>query len=469
MLPNRNLIVSLLLVGTAAFAQEKKAEPTATLPPPPAVFTWGGDVRFRNEYFNNGLTLNSEATNAEQDYFRARTRLWAAFAPEADLVVNARLAAEPRDWVRPAYVKQHTGRGPEWRYVIPDILNVKATTAVSDLPITITIGRQEIKFGETNAEWLVNDGTPADGTFSAFFDAARVTLNAKPIKTQFDAIFLSQQAHPVDNLPILGYRSTYTLGEQDEKGVILNASNKSIKDTQLDGYLIYKKDTAVTSAGDTGEIYTFGSRLSGTPATHWSYSVEAAYQWGHKKDPGVKTPVVANTFARDISAYGANTKLTYLFKDKLSNQVSVIGEYLSGDKPGSTGKDEMFDILWGRYPRFSEVGANTFSIETGGRNAQYNNLIRIGANWTLSPFKGLSVGTTYNAMFAPEAVPTRATNTALFSQTDHFRGHYFQTSVRYTFTKQLSGWLLGEAYFQGNYYTHRETMTFLRTELMFTF
>ena len=129
----------------------------------------------------------------------------------------------------------------------------------------------------------------------------------------------------------------------------------------------------------------------------------------------------------------------------------------------------MFDILWGRYPRYSEVGANTFSIETGGRNAQYNNLIRVGPVWGIAPIKGMTVGVTYNALYAPEEVPTRATNTALFSGTNQFRGHYFQTSVRYAFTKQLSAWFLGEAYFQGNFYTHRETMTFVRTELMFTF
>jgi hypothetical protein len=469
----RIVLFSLLFAATAAQAQEKNvtasAPAPAPLPPLPEELTWGGDFRLRNEYFNNGLTLNDVATNHEQDYFRARVRLWTAYVPVSDWTFMARVSAEPRNWIRPAYVKQHVGEGPEWRYVIADNLNAKWTTAISDMPLTVTIGRQDIKFGETNAEWLVNDGTPSDGTFSTFFDAVRVTLNAKSIKTQFDAIYLDQQAHPVDHLPILGYRGTYTLAEQDEKGVILNASNTSIKNTKVDGYLIYKNDTPVTAAGDDGEIYTLGTHVIGTPAANWAYSVEGAYQWGHKKDSGVKNPVVANATSRDIAAYGANAKLTYLFKDKRCNQVCLITEYLSGDKPGTTGKDEMFDILWGRYPRFSEVGANTFSIETCGRNAQYNNLLRLGTNWMVVPMKDLTVSTTYTALFAPQEVPTRATNLALFSQNGHFRGNYFQVSTRYAFTKKLSGWLLGEALFQGNYYSHRETMTFARAELMCTF
>jgi hypothetical protein len=469
----RTVLFALLC---AAFAVAKGQEKIATAPapaaapvPPPAVLTWGGDLRLRNEYFDNGLTLNDVAANHEQDYFRTRARLWAVYTPESDLTLNTRIAAEPRNWVRPAYVKQHVGDGPEWRYVIADCLNVKGTTAVADMPVTVTVGRQDIQFGDPGNAWLVYDGTPAEGSWTTFFDAARVALNAKPIKTQFDVIFLNQQAHPSDHLPLLGYPSTYTIAEQDEKAVILYASNKSIEKTQVDGYFIYKNDTAVTAAGDTGEIYTLGSKWSGTPTANWAYSVEGAYQWGRKKDPGVKIPVPANTSARDIAAYGGNARLTYLFKDKLNNQLSLVSEYLSGDKPGTTGKDEMFDILWGRYPRWSEVGANTFSIETGGRNAQYNNLIRVGPNWTVAPIKTMSVSFTYNSLFAPEAVPTRATNVTLFSESGHFRGHYFQAFVRQAFTKQISGLLFGEAYFQGDFYSHRELMTFARAELMFTF
>jgi hypothetical protein len=74
---------------------------------------------------------------------------------------------------------------------------------------------------------------------------------------------------------------------------------------------------------------------------HWQYSLEGAYQFGHKQDPMVKNPVNLGTQWRSIDAFGAKGKLTYLLKDKANNQFSLVGEVLSGDDP-NTGKDEMF-------------------------------------------------------------------------------------------------------------------------------
>jgi hypothetical protein len=430
-----------------------------------ADFTWGGDVRARDDYYNSSATLNNEAPGAEQHYFRTRARVWASYAPAEGLALSARLAAEPRNWVRATTVRQHTGRGNEWRYVIADSLNVKWTSSSGDLTTKTTIGRQDIQFGDA---WLVNEGTPADGSWTVFFDAARLTVDAKAVNTQFDLIYLNQRAHPTDHLAVVGNRRTYLLSEQDEQGVILYAVNKSVENVQIDGYFIYKNDTPVAANGTDGEIYTTGLHVSGTAGAHWAFSGEGAFQWGKKLDRSVKNPVAA-TQARALMAYGAQARLIYRFKDKRTNVLSLVGEFLSGDKAGSTHRDEMFDVLWGRYPRLSEVGATTFAIETGGRSSQYNNLGLVGTNWTFTPVQGMSCSATYYALFARQALPTRATNLSLFSGSGHFRGNYFQSNVRYAFTRHLSALLLGEAYFQGNYYSHRETMTFARGEIMLSF
>ena len=63
---------------------------------------WGADLRVRNEYFNDLLTLNPNANLHEQDYFRFRGRLWTSITPLDDLSLNARLADEPREWMKPA-------------------------------------------------------------------------------------------------------------------------------------------------------------------------------------------------------------------------------------------------------------------------------------------------------------------------------------------------------------------------------
>ncbi len=431
-------------------------------------FTWGGDLRVRDEYFNSALTLSAVAPAHEQDLFRVRLRLWSAATLAPDVTFNLRFAAEPRIWQRPAFAKQHPGLGTEYRYGILDNFNLKWTHAFG-LPLTITAGRQDVQFGDPLNWWLVGDGTPGDGSWAFFLDGVRATLDVPEIKTRFDLVAIDQHARPDAWLPILGNESTYSLVEQDEKGVILYASNKARPDAQVDGYFIYKRDDAVFAYSDNGEIYTLGAKISGSSSAHWKYSAEGACQWGWKQDASVRTPVNVGAAHRDIGAQGWNAKLTYLLKDPLDNQVSLVGEYLSGDDPSTPGRDEMFDVLWGRWPRFSELYIYSFPMETSGKIAQLNNLLRAGLAWSFVPAKGTSVSLAYNAWFAPEEVPTRAMNAALFSRSGHFRGHFAQLVVRRQFTKHLSGNVVAEILREGNFYARRDTLSYLRAELLLTF
>jgi hypothetical protein len=227
------------------------------------------------------------------------------------------------------------------------------------------------------------------------------------------------------------------------------------------------------ASGDNADIYTVGSKITGTPADHWSYSVEGAYQFGSKMDSKVQAAYVdSTTTRRDISAYGGKFRISYLFKDQLKNQVSLVGEFLSGDDPNTKGQDEMFDVLWGRYPRWTELGTWYYGAETAGRALQMNNLGRIGLSWSMVPVKGMSISAMYNALLAPESVPTRDTTTTTterFSRDGNFRGHFLQSIVKYQFNKYVSTQVKGELLCEGDYYAQRDLMSFVRTELVFTF
>jgi hypothetical protein len=500
---NTKLKLTLCLAAVAATTVVTQGQTTASAPSagtapqmtaydkwendvrnPAPWFSWGADLRFRNEYFDNAVTLTDDALRHEQDYFRYRGRVWASVIPMTNLSFNARLSAEPRTWVNDSYSSTFgPTTGTEWRYGIFDNLYAKWANAF-DVPLTISAGRQDVQFGEPLNWWLVADGTPGDGSWTFFLDSIRFTFDAKEIKTKFDIVGIYQRAHPDEWMPTLGcpsYRNyDYMLTEQDESGVIVYASNKSIKNTTIDAYFIYKGDDRVTVekagnsslSGDNADIYTLGGKISGQPSPHWNYSVEGAYQFGNKEDSINDGVGGAARFAeRDISAYGANAKLTYLFKDKLNNQASLVFEYLSGDDPSTSGKDEMFDILWGRWPRWSEMYIYSYVYETSGKIAQLNNVARIGASWSCSLTKKTTVNAMYNALLAPEETPSRRIGPAatLFSNNGNFRGHYVQAIVKHQFNKHLSGHLWSEFLWQGDYYNQRDLMTFLRAEMMFAF
>jgi hypothetical protein len=485
-----------LTVGIAVFAATSAithAQTAATTPAapaaPPSAFedfvkqaknptdwlTWGADVRFRNEYANNNITLNEGAARHEQDYFRFRERIWASAMPVTNVSVNARFSGEQREWMKPSSSSQYGPRsGLEERYGILDNAYVKWSN-IGGVPLSISAGRQDVQFGEPMNWWLVGDGTPNDGSWTFFLDSIRAAYDAKDIQTKVDVVYIYQNARPDEWIPTLGESGDnipvpYNLTEQNEQGVILYLSNKSVKDMQIDGYFIYKRDAKEYSNGDNADIYTLGAKISGTPATNWAYSVEGAYQFGSKQDGTVGAAYVNSpTDWRTINAYGANGKLTYLFRDKFNNQVSLLGEFLSGDDPNTKGTDEMFDILWGRYPRWSEMYIYSYINETSKKNGQMNNIIRFGPNWTCTPIKDTTFSATYNAMFSPVDTPTRQQNSSLFTDSGNFRGHYLQTILKHKFNDHVSAHLWAEFVWMGDYYQQKDLMTFLRAEILLTF
>ena len=426
---------------------------------------WGADFRARNEYFNDLLTLNPKAALHEQDYFRFRARLWVSVTPLENLSVNARIADEVREWMLPAgYTPYKGSSGLDWREGIIDSLNVDWKNAAG-LPLTIKVGRQDLFLGDG---FLVGDGTPIDGSWTYYLDSARLVYDLKDQHTTIDAIGIIQNAHDDAWLPTIN-PNHLLVTEQNEKGGILQVANSSIKAANLTGYFIYKNDTQVAANGDNADIYTLGGRINGPLSDHWTYWVEGAYQLGRKQDPSLKRSDAGAAGAlgyNNLNAFGFNSKLTYLFKDKLNNQLTMSLELLSGDNPG-TGNDEMFDVLWGRWPRWSEIGLYSYAAET--RIGQEANLIRFGPTWTINPIKDLEFSASYYALFAMTDVATRAASTTLFSGNDNFRGHFASAMLKYKFSPHMNGHLWGEMLFPGGYYANTTLIPFLRADVMVTF
>jgi hypothetical protein len=365
----------------------------------------------------------------------------------------------------------------QWRYGIFDSLNVQWRKPL-DMPATLTVGRQDIFLGDG---WLVGDGTPEDGSFTTFLDSARFTYNLEDQKTTIDAIGIIQDGRPDGWLPTLGPSTSqggdpnaYLLTDQNEKGAILSIANKSLPAANLGGYFIYKQDSAINSApaslySDNADIYTFGARVSGVVKDNWNYSVEGAYQFGRKQyqyNPPLELTYWDENY-HNLSAFGLNSRFGYSFKDTLNNQLTLSYEFLSGTRPGS-GTDGNFDVLWGRWPRWSEM-YNIYGYVNETRVGQMDNLHRIGPTWSFTPIKDMQFSLSYYALFADQSLPTTQTLPGAYTDKGNFRGHYLQSILKYKFSQHMSGHLWSEFLFPGNYYVSSQMMTFLRAEVMFTF
>jgi hypothetical protein len=411
---------------------------------PIAGLSWGADERMRLEYFNNAVSLNEQAANHENNFFRYRTRIWASVSPFGNtdflqnLSINARLEWEGRHYQNP--------EPPEWNngQCTFDIANLKFT--VPPLATTWTIGRQEIILGDG---WLVLEGTPLDGSTTIYFDAVRSTTELKDLQTSVDLMYIGQFSSPDQWLPTLG-DTDKPLIENNERGVIAYVTNKSIPNVDLSPYFMYKHDRAVLGNGDNADLYTVGARVVDAFTDNLKGKIEGAYQFGSKD-------------GASVSAWGLNGRLTYAFNDSLSNELRLNFEYLSGDNPNSA-QNEEFDPLWGRWPQWSELFVYTDVRET--RVAQTTNLIRVGPEYVVKPISEVELSLRYNALFA-----NQNSDTAFINEDGYFRGHLFSAIMRYKLNSHLSAHLWAEYLVPGNYYndTNRDNAVYVRAELFLTF
>jgi hypothetical protein len=339
--------------------------------------TFQADLRVREEYFENALTLNNDLPNHESNYQRYRFRFGFVFSPVKDLDIGARIITERR-----SYLKPDASRGFRPDEFLFDNLYISWRNVFS-LPVKLTVGRQDMNLGSS---WLIGDGTSGDGSRTYFFTAARATIDLKKAKTTLDLAAIIQPAYGNTYMPVF-HDLNLGLNEQNENGFIAYLSNKSVAKTQIDAYFIYKHNSKVMKNGDQGDIYVSGAKLERDFTPHWKLKLEMAPEWGTKN-------------GRKFRAFGSNNRMTYSLNDKLSQKFRLGYEYLSGDDPSSQSTNEAFDILWGRWPQWSDL--YVFSMIKEKRVSDWTNLHRLDFGWTIKPAKKLEMIVDYMPLFAPQ-------------------------------------------------------------------
>lgn len=398
----------------------------------------GADLRLRL-YYNNTVRLDkSHHPTHEQLWQRHRARVWASVRPIEDLELNVRLMGEPRYWCSPDTKDSFTHCE-----ALIDQLNIRWRNAF-DLPLTLTVGRQDFKFGEG---WLLRDGVPLDGGRSTFFDAARATLSVKDIHTTFDLIYVYNHAdsawfhRPINDQDL-------DFAEHDEQGAIFYVSNQSVKGHTFDGYFIYKHTDRVIARGWDSDLYTFGLRAKGSLSANWKYRGELAPQFGHKN-------------GTDVCALGFNGELAYHFNDAWKNVLRAQYEYRSGDDD----QDGAFDILWGRWYQGSNLWHFYLApLET--LMAAPSNYHRVALGWGCTPLKSFRVDLDYHLLFRDE---NPFAGTPGFSRNGCFRGQLITVLLRHKFNEHIQGHLMVDLFFPGDYYSDRNNDVALFTKLQIVF
>lgn len=436
------IVFNLCFVQILRAVSEEKGGPYDSFKHPAPWMELGADFRFRIVY-DEARKMDKKATGHDRVNTRYRGRTWMKIKKTENVDFNIRLMTEPRYYHRPPSMDKQLER----HEALFDQLNVTWRKALG-LPLTAIIGRQDIKLG---SYLLILDGTPKDGGRTYCFDAIRLIYDWKSRNTTIDLIWVENHGDSAKWLKPFNDRD-FDFVEQDERGLIIYASDKSREKTQLDGYFIYKNDrNRNRSSGTEGNIYTFGTLIKVDAGKHWKYQLEFAPQFGHKN-------------GKELNAFATSNRLTYHFNDVKKNRVHMGYEYLSGDDD----PDKNFDRLWGRCDDlWSKLYQGTIdSID--GRSADSSNLHRFNLGWVTEPTEKLKVETNYHLLFADEN--TSAGGTGGLSKSGNFRGQLVRAEANYKSSKRVSHRFELEFFFPGDFYNNdrNDIAIYARYGIVFT-
>ncbi len=190
-------------------------------------------------------------------------------------------------------------------------------------PLSITIGRQELMYGNqlimgnagTYATNVLN-GVSSDLSLRKSFDAIKATLNYDPLVV--DAFYAKIDSNNArggekDDVDLYGLYATYDVN----------------KNLSADAYAMFRDDS---SADKNDKIYTLGTLIKASPITDLKTSLEAAIQLGNRR-------VSASSSNDKRLAYAIQAMADYVFSQvKMTPTVGASYTYLSGDKNDNNGK-----------------------------------------------------------------------------------------------------------------------------------
>lgn len=461
-------VMFVLFFATILYVSVAHAETT---------FTYGAAFRLRQEIWDDVVALDTANTGsaADRNFFRLRTQLWARADFSPQFGIYGRLVNEMKYFDGPftnfkAYNDVPVRKSDPDRYdpdeIIIDNLYFDAKD-VFGLPVDVRIGRQDFLGPDMYGEgFLLMDGSPADGSRTFYFNAAKLRWKINP-KNSIDFVYIDDtrtdvflpSIHPsVDGGLFVDNKKLLTASR--EQAFMLYGRSKVGDNVTVEPYYIYKTEGAFGATPEL-KLNTLGARAVVALNSGWKFGGEFATQFGDY-DAGGKW--------HDRTGNGG-----YVFVGRKYENVGLKPEfdlryvYLSGDNTGTADKNEAFDPLFSRNPYWNELIIYPLLNETAayggaGIPGYWTNMEILKASLTLNFSPRTSLLLAYQYLWAPE---NSGLTTAMFG-TGKERGHLPMAILSHKFSKSLDGMAQLEYFIPGSYYSSSaDNATFFRLQLQY--
>jgi len=468
-------MIAAMAAGETCLAQEAKKDDSN--------FKLGGDIRIREEYLED---IPSRASK-QDNYFRFRAGVWSEYTASENALIRVRVTDEVRAWQKPdaaGWPQAQTYEFPD--QIVVDNLYLDLHKLMNDR-LDVRIGRQDMKYGTGK---LIMDGTPGDGSRTAFFDAIRLSWRGVP-ETVVDVFGIYNSARPDlvwdpkdAKRDFNGYRTAVATDDTDDSAAGIYVMNKSLPDTDLEVYDIFKREDsyhekAATNSPAPGsrynspkyawqtldetaglienpalELNTTGFRVAPKFGKKAEMNFEAAIQTGKRGD-------------EDVLAYMVDASATWFVpfrSETLQPAASLIYYRLSGDDP-ATDKDEGWNPLFARWPQYSEL--LWYDSVRGDQILKWSNVEFYLAQLCFKPHKRVKSTLSAGYVMAPEddgpgSGRDRGTLFKLWNEVDLGKG---LLTANDTLTAHAGLDVLDPH----NYYASSDLAVFARWQVMYTF
>ncbi|MBI4892731.1 MAG: hypothetical protein HY821_19055 [Acidobacteria bacterium] len=424
---------ALLLVAASAAAQQTTAPPSEEKPP----IEIGFEQRVRNENWNNILDW-SDQTNDQRNQIRYRTRLWTRIPVTTNIEFAVGINQE---------TNQIIGADNHFDEFAFETAYVHINHFFSKR-LSLRVGRQNLMKGEG---FILLEGNPWDGSRTIYHNAAVLTYNSKNSTLDFIGIY-----DPAYDRFLPRFHDQHRLLEEWTESALGTYYIRNLnKKTALEAYYIYKREfrdtrgIAAPQYQPDRHVQTTGARLIRQLPRGFSSTSEFAVQRGAQQ---TNIP---------IAAWGGYSYVKKSFAAPAKSYIQAGYWGMSGDDPATPGRIEGWDPIFSRWPKWSELYIYSQFREKGV--AYWTNTSMWQAEYGIAPTKKMDLRLTYYRMDAFH--PFGRTPAAFGNGT--MRGNMLQARMGFSLSRDLSGHVLWENLWPGDFYTGKDMGYFLRFELIY--
>jgi len=361
----------------------------------------------RNNYSVGSHTGDNSTDNDTWFMSSARVQI------DADLTDNVstcvRLLNE-RDWGMEV-LGTNDNQGTE---IALDLASVKMKEMFY-APLTVTIGRQNIRLG---SGLVVGDPDTNDASVSG------ITAKDLSVRKSFDAVRATFDYNPLVVDVLMAKIDPNTIGtgnNNDDSNLYgINAAYKFNKyNSEMEAYAIERHARSATTKATSVNVY--GLRGSLEPISKLVLDGEFAIQRG------------TYNATQDISAWAADAAASFAIDTKWSPKVGAGYIYRSGDKAGNTGKYKGWDTMY--EDQTHGIIANYIfndNNEGGDSNSQI-----VTANASVVPMQDLTVAVDYYYFMLAQKLADLSTNGTIIMTDKKGLGQEVDLSLGYDYTEDV--------------------------------